>query len=464
LSGFESTPATSDTGTLSASGTTATGAVARLTSKQYRSTDTTSLIADTSALAVTVSVTGAGLLGSADSTTSVRGPSVSFAAGAATRDVYLFADGRTGTATITTTIGTVSSVKTFKFLGTMVSFVPTASKNNVGVGETMTITAAGADVNGNATATPTLTSATVSSDATVATVTYSGAVATVTGVKAGTATITVADAAVKKDVVVTVLPVTAPTISWAFDKDSYDSGEKMTVTIKATGIADGARAAFSATPEANFNLSTLAPGSNTITGTPTFTAGVATFTLYAPATPGKFTLSATVGSAIDSEAAIIKAGGTRTAVSLSATVTNAALTAAQEATDAANEATDAGNNAKDAADQAIEAADAATIAAQDAAAAAEAAGEMAVAAAEAAGMIAQDALDAANAATDAALSAAEAADAATAAANDAKESADAATAAVAELSAKVAALMAALNAKITTLSNLVAKIAKKVKA
>ena len=463
LSGFTSVAATSDTGTLVAASAVAPGAVARLTSTQYRSTDTTSPIANTSALGVTVTISGAGALGTADA--APRGPSVSFSAGtSATNSVWVFADGRSGTATITTTIGTFTSTKTFKFLGTMVSFVTTDSKKNVGVGEAMTITAAGADVNGNETAAPTLTSATVSSDATVATVAVAGNVATVTGVKAGTATITLSDGTVTKNVAVTVLPTTAPTLSWAFDQDSYNSGDKMTVTIKATGIADGARSVFDAAPASNFNLTTLSTSAGNLVANPVFTSGVATFTLYAPATPGKLTLSATVGSAIDSEAKIIAAAGTRTAVSLSTTVTNAALTAAQEATDAANEATDAGNNAKDAADQAIEAADAATIAAQDAAAAAEAAGAMAVEAAEAAGAIAQDALDAANAATDAALSAAEAADAATAAATEAKESADAATAAVAELSTKVAALMAALNAKVTTLSNLVAKIAKKVKA
>jgi hypothetical protein len=322
----------------------------------------------------------------------------------------------------------------------------------------------------------------VSSDVLVATVAVSGAVATVTGVKAGTATISLCNtdlctaATVKKDVVVTILPATSPTIAWKFDKDSYEAGEKMTLTITATGVADGARAAFTANPVANF---TMASGSDTVLGSPVFAAGVATYTLYAPATPGKFTLTASLGQGIDTEVALKKAADTAdaaavpavttasyvaTKVSVSATITNPALTAAQEATDAANEATDAGNNAKDAADQAIEAADAATIAAQDAAAAAEAAGEMAVEAAEAAGAIAQDALDAANAATDAALSAAEAADAATAAATEAKESADAATAAVAELSAEVAKLMAALTAKVTTLSTLVAKIAKKVKA
>jgi hypothetical protein len=450
---------------LTTDGVAEASAVAQISVKQWQDVAGTIAMNSSYTKSVEVSITGAGAVGSTNSTSPLRGAFVSTPAAIAgvttspaSQDYWVYADGRTGKATINVKIdGVVVSTKYFTFTGKLATLATTASKKNVGIGESLTLTTTGADVNANATATPVVTA--VSSDATIATVTSNGA--TVTGVKAGTTTVTLTSGTVTLTVPVTVLPLTASSLSWKFDKDSYESGEKMTLIITAVGIADGARAVFVAAPVGNFNVAT---GSDTLVASPVFANGVATYTLYAPATPGKFTLTATVGAAVDTEAVIITAGGTRTTVSLSTTVTNPALTAAQEATDAANEATDAGNNAKDAADQAIEAADAATIAAQDAAAAAEAAGEMAVEAAEAAGAIAQDALDAANAATDAALSAAEAADAATAAATEAKESADAATAAVAELSTKVAALMAALNAKVTTLSNLVAKIAKKVKA
>ena len=70
---------------------------------------------------------------------------------------------------------------------------------------------------------------------------------------------------------------------------------------------------------------------------------------------------------------------------------------------------------------------------------------------------ANEATDAANAATDAANAAAEAADAATAAAQDAQ-------AAVAALATQVASLIAGIKAQITTLTNLVIKIQKKVRA
>jgi protocatechuate 3,4-dioxygenase beta subunit len=79
------------------------------------------------------------------------------------------------------------------------------------------------------------------------------------------------------------------------------------------------------------------------------------------------------------------------------------------------------------------------------------------AAIDAAADAANEATDAANAATDAALAAADAADAATAAAQDASD-------AVAALSATVAKLVASLKAQITSLTNLVIKIQKKVRA
>ena len=87
----------------------------------------------------------------------------------------------------------------------------------------------------------------------------------------------------------------------------------------------------------------------------------------------------------------------------------------------------------------------------------EATGTAAEATAQAAADAAAEATDAANAATDAANAAAEAADAATAAAQDAAD-------AVAALSTSVTAMVDALRKQITSLTNLVIKIQKKVKA
>jgi hypothetical protein len=457
------TAATADGATLTGSATATGTPVARIDVSQYQDAAKAALN-PLYTKSVVVSVSGAGTIG-ATAGDAARGIAITQAAGSTTAGVnaysdwFLHADGRSGEAKVTVTVdGVLAATKTFKFLGALATLASVASKKNVGVGESMTLTTTGADANGNATATPVVTA--VSADTTIATVAADGS--SVTGVKAGTTTVTLTSGTVTLAVPVTVLPLTAPKLAWAFDKDSYEAGEKMTLTITAAGIADGARAVFATAPSTNFTLSGAAP---TFVTNPTFAAGVSTVTMYAPATPGKFVLSATVGLSIDTEAALNTAGTTtRTPVELTATISNAALDAAQEATDAALEAIDAGIAAKDAADQAVEAADAATVAAQDAAEAAANAGEIAVAAAEAAGEIATEALDAANAATEAALSAAEAADAATEAATEAKDAADAATAAVAALSAEVTKLMAALTAKVTTLSTLVAKIAKKVKA
>jgi len=83
--------------------------------------------------------------------------------------------------------------------------------------------------------------------------------------------------------------------------------------------------------------------------------------------------------------------------------------------------------------------------------------DAATTAASAAADAAAEATDAANAATDAANAAAEAADAATAAAQDAAD-------AVAALSTQVSEMVDALKKQITSLTNLVIKIQKKVKA
>jgi hypothetical protein len=138
------------------------------------------------------------------------------------------------------------------------------------------------------------------------------------------------------------------------------------------------------------------------TGTVTLAGGIKTYTYYAPFAAGDITVSAYEGAAVDAVIASTTAAPyTAKKITATASVVNADASAA---TDAANEATDA-----------------------------------------------------ANAATDAALAAADAADAATMAAQDASD-------AVAALSASVSKLIASLKAQITTLTNLVIKIQKKVKA
>jgi hypothetical protein len=188
---------------------------------------------------------------------------------------------------------------------------------------------------------------------------------------------------------------TGGSVAMTLDKATYEPGERMILTFTAKDSAGNPvhDRAVTGTPASNKNASgLLTSGDEYVGGKHVYGDGATEF-LYAPTTPGAFTLTLASGTA------------TGAVVTVTATVgDDAATTAAAAAGDAAAEATDA-----------------------------------------------------ANAATDAANAAAEAADAATAAAQDAAD-------AVAALSTSVTAMVDALKKQITSLTNLVIKIQKKVKA
>jgi hypothetical protein len=240
-----------------------------------------------------------------------------------------------------------------------------------------------------------------------------------------------------------------------------------TVAITSTGAQLGAAAgsATSTTAGTNGLTASVSTASTTVTivGNTTDAVTTAAASTDAKIAALQAALEALAAKSIADKIALdaaIAANAAKAAADTAAAQA-AAVAAAEAAADAAAEAIDAGNNAFDAATSAGEAADAATAAAEqageDATAAANAAGEAAVAAAEAAQEAAAEATDAANAATDAANASAEAADAATAAAQDAAD-------AVAALSTQVSEMISALKKQITSLTNLVIKIQKKVKA
>jgi hypothetical protein len=361
--------ATADTATPSAAGAVSATEVARITVSQYASTDTATAMTDAAAKAVVVSVSGAGSVSTLDDGT-LTGPTATVAA--ATNDVtdfYLYADGRTGTSTVTISVnGAVVATKTFTFYGVLASYVSTASKTNIGVAETGTLTITAKDALGNAATVGTIYA--VSSATTVATVSVSGAVVTVTGVAAGTSNISICNtsactaATVSLVVPVTVSKVTAASVALSFDKTEYAAGEKMTITVTALdstglGVADGSRDLFSA---AGITSNVALQGATwTASATVAVVAGKKTFTAYAPLVAGPISVMATQGAALDA----VIAGGTAAVVTASASVLSDGV--AQAAADAAAEATDAANAATDAANAAAEAADAATAAAQDAA-------------------------------------------------------------------------------------------------
>ncbi|CAN2231255.1 hypothetical protein [Candidatus Planktophila dulcis] len=236
----------------------------------------------------------------------------------------------------------------------------------------------------------------------------------VTGVTAGTAKFKVMDAptvgeakAISAEFSLTVSTAPAATVKVEFDKTTYGPYEKAIITVSAL---DASGALVPANTFANLFALGGISASQAFSGTSdTLTPVSITTASASSSTSGAIALKKvyTVYMPAQGDVVLSWTGGTSLPAagqvkgSVTASVVNSSVDAA---TDAANEATDA-----------------------------------------------------ANAATDAALAAADAADAATAAAQDASD-------AVAALSATVAKLVASLKAQITSLTNLVIKIQKKVKA
>jgi len=214
-------------------------------------------------------------------------------------------------------------------------------------------------------------------------------------------------------VTLTVTGATVKTLTAAFDKANYLPGERAVITLtakdsagKAIGTSAVSTSQFSvlSTPTLNYVTGTVVGGTqSTIDSTKDddFVGYLDT------GVETRVVTMPTVGGSVTYALTFATFGsqtGAKTTVTATATVTDPTKDAADAATDAALEATDAAYAAQDAAQLAAEAADAATAAAE------------------------------------------------------------AATAAVEDLATQVASLFADLQKQITTLANVVAKIAKKVKA
>jgi len=361
------------------------------------------------------------------------------AAGTAT-PVYLYSTGTAGTATVTITTASgqaIGGTKTLTFVGSVtalvlsretVRYLPAGTSDAV---TTFRVKANDANGNGVTGLTVTTTSSNTAAVASggscsaVSAVTSPGVYScsltpVITSTSGMTSTITArvldpADTTSSTYLTYQYGTVTmgddVNTVTLAFDKATYEPGEKMRITATAKDSAgntpyDGALSLTLTANKAIGGTITLNAMYDGVSDTRVRSLPVRTYladeNLFAPAASGKFTVTGT----------FTNAAGVSTLVTGTATVgDDATLTAVNAASDAAAEA-----------------------------------------------------IDAANAATDAANLAAEAADAATVAAEEARDAADAATAAVEALATEVATLMAALKAQITTLANTVAKIAKKVKA
>ena len=324
--------------------------------------------------------------------------------GYAAHPYWIFSNGTVGKATITITVGGVAlTSKTMTFTGAataLVATLTTGQSNYVGVTKTTTLAITSTDAAGTTVSNP--SGLTVkSSDTSVATaVQTTNILTTITGVKAGTAVITVTDpattgtatAATYTVTVKAVKPTTAPTIT--FDKSAYNVGEVITMTVGADMHDSATAQLFTAALVTSAPVTTVA-GATALPsgGQHAIVAGVATYKFYAPAVSGSFTVTGTGGSDIDLTTLVTAPAVTKTVDILNPGV-DAATVAAEAAEAAAQDATDA-------------ALDATT-------------------AAEAAGALAQEAVDL-----------------------------------VTELSAEVTKLMTALKAQITYLTKLVMKLAAK---
>jgi hypothetical protein len=410
----------------------ATASSSNLATIQVKTYTATSLAAPES---VTVTLTGAaGLL--CDSAGTTCGNNLKIA-GDGDDLFYVRANGTAGVSTIVVaTTSKTFPAKTVTFYAKSPSTITTTvNKPVIGVAAASTNTdvvrAVAKDANGNPWTGQLYIVASAAADALIAgsattptactyNATYDFHACPLKGTAKGTASVKVMDASLDTDgtiattdaavtsnaASVRVSTGTASSVKIAFDKATYAPGEKAFVTVRVLDENGDAMPAgtvtnvFAATPTTNVALGTNSASFGTDIAIEAATDAT-TFTNAGAQTYIVYMPMAQGDVTITAKGSTGLASAGRVEVSATTTVSDDSVTAA---VDAANEATDA-----------------------------------------------------ANAATDAANAAAEAADAATAAAQDAQ-------AAVAALATQVSSLIAGIKAQITSLTNLVIKIQKKVKA
>jgi hypothetical protein len=308
---------------------------------------------------ITAEISGPGTLGLGSGLTSA-GRSISVKNN---ETVTIWSDGVAGKSTITikgSTSGVTLGSKSVTFFGPTASFTAAAGKAILAVGaneKAVTFTAADSAANVlNDEFTPTGGTPQIwyaySSDTTVATVgtlnyAIDSGTVSVTGVKAGTTTITIGNAATLAASTIKSAPVTLrvgstaiSSVKVAFDKATYAPGEKATITISATDATNllvvpttyelWAPGKVIATDK-NFSQGTFAAATDTAvtfasaTVAGTSTAGFMTYTVYMPSTPGVVTLTGTLANPTGS-ATNAAAGALSTVAAIQGTVVTASAT------------------------------------------------------------------------------------------------------------------------------------------
>jgi len=378
--------------------------------KQFSTSDTTtvSTLAAGKGKEAIVEITGAGSLGSSSSaaTGSVLTTAATSAGGANAVLYYIFSDGRTGDGVVTVKVnGVLIATKTVSFYGASKSYAvgtaTTDALSKVYLGVGETATVKFIGLDSaGKTSSSTPTVTGISDTTTVATVTQATNVVTITGVKVGKTTVYAANNAVKADATIISAGISVEVTA--------KTAKTVTMSFDKTSYAPGEKMILTVSA-VDANGRPVADGSRSLLDAAATANILPNGTLPAASVDlvggkAEYTLYAPASSG---DLTITAKEGTATD-----STTKAAITAS----------TSVVNPGADAASAAAEAAEAA-----------------------------------ANDATDAAITAGEAAEAASALAQEAVD-------AVAELSAAVTKLISALKAQITTLTNLVIKIQKKVKA
>ena len=224
--------------------------------------------------------------------------------------LYIYGTGVGGTAAITIkdAAGTTITTKNVGTYGSVASLTATVAKNVTSGGtEANAVTVIAKDSNGNVVPSQgiTLTSsdttkiatftATSSSAAEVLAGTASVGVTSISGFGAVTLTITdTATGLIKTSATVNVGADEAAAVTVAFDKATYAPGEKMTLTISAKDA--NAAAVGDSTTASSLSIVSSLSVQGTIPTATAFVLGKQAVTLYAPATPGAFTVSVKLSS------------------------------------------------------------------------------------------------------------------------------------------------------------------------
>ncbi len=257
---------------------------------------------------LTVTVAGAGMIGTGTNhaTMSGLGRSITVAAG---NYVGVFADGTSGVSliTITTQSGIVLATEKVTFYGDIASVKTTLKKQAVAVGANSDVLsavaydAAGVVVGAGTLNATSANTAVISNVNSAVSIVNGEALVPLTGVKAGTASVTVSSGAAVDTATVRV-EGTASMIKLSFDKANYGAGEAATITlavVDAGGLVLSPRTYANALAAGGITTTyTFGGSSETITASAITTDanGVKTYKVYMPLASGPITITATGGA------------------------------------------------------------------------------------------------------------------------------------------------------------------------